>query len=345
MSTQSTSLQLSPDNAAPSDAQTLIKVKGVPFNEDFIADLISKHFSSLKHAANPTFSEAFDVYMREHPNTHRNKFRYNSTLHFKYFLELFGDLRLDDLRHHHITQYRDYQLARGLKPSSVRKHNNTLNAIINMAFKHLDIDKLSPFRSLHIRGEADCVRPIPNITNELIVAVKNRLLEKSSPYRLVALIQLNTGMRISEPALARLDDCVLEHPIPHLWVRKNQLTDRKTHSSIRAVPLCGVSLDAARKLHQQAKGMGSEWLVPQYARDNGNTTCSATMNKCLKDLGFRSHMFRHAFIDRLKARNDIPIKLAESITGHSSGGSDFDTYGTVGYTLEQKRDVIMRVLV
>jgi hypothetical protein len=26
-------------------------------------------------------------------------------------------------------------------------------------------------------------------------------------------------------------------------------------------------------------------------------------------------------------------------------GSDFNTYGTVGYTLEQKRDVLLRVLV
>ena len=54
-------------------------------------------------------------------------------------------------------------------------------------------------------------------------------------------------------------------------------------------------------------------------------------------------MFRHAFIDRLKACDDIPVKLAESITGHSSGGSDFDYYGTVGYSLEQKLAVIQRV--
>ena len=54
-------------------------------------------------------------------------------------------------------------------------------------------------------------------------------------------------------------------------------------------------------------------------------------------------MFRHAFIDRLKACGDIPVKLAESITGHSSGGSDFDHYGTVGYSLEQKLTVIKRV--
>jgi hypothetical protein len=37
-----------------------------------------------------------------------------------------------------------------------------------------------------------------------------------------------------------------------------------------------------------------------------------------------------------KACGDIPVKLAESIAGHSRGGSDFDHYGTVDYSLEQK---------
>ena len=54
-------------------------------------------------------------------------------------------------------------------------------------------------------------------------------------------------------------------------------------------------------------------------------------------------MFRHSIIDRMKACNDIPTRLAESITGHSSGGSEFNNYGTVGYTLEQKLAVIKRV--
>jgi integrase len=338
-------IQLTKHSSSDFEIQTLLRVKGVSFDEAFISELISKHFKDRSSEGAPTFRTAFEIYMREHPHAHRRKFHYNSTRYFTYFIEQFGDLRLDELRHHHITQYRDYQLARGLKPSSVRKHNNTLNAIINMAFKHLDIDRLSPFRALRIRGEADSVRPIPQITPALIHAVKERMLEDNSAYRLVALIQLNTGMRISEPTLARLDDCVLEHPVPHLWVRKNELTDRKTQASIRAVPLCGVSYEAAKKLYKRAWQLGSEWLVPQYARDNGNTTCSATMNKCLKDLGFRSHMFRHAFVDRVKACNDIPTKLAESITGHSRGGSEFDSYGSVGYTLEQKRDVIMKVLI
>ena len=56
-------------------------------------------------------------------------------------------------------------------------------------------------------------------------------------------------------------------------------------------------------------------------------------------------MFRHAFIDRLKACNDIPLPIAESITGHGRGQTDFAAYGSVGYTLEQKLEVIRKVLV
>jgi hypothetical protein len=66
-------------------------------------------------------------------------------------------------------------------------------------------------------------------------------------------MSMNTGFRLSEPVFARLDDCVLEHEIPHLWIRKNILSDRKTKSSIRAVPLYGISLVAAKELYMLSK--------------------------------------------------------------------------------------------
>jgi len=43
--------------------------------------------------------------------------------------------------------------------------------------------------------------------------------------------------------------------------------------------------------------------------------------------------------------NDIPLPLAGSITGHGRGQSDFAVYGTVGYSLEQKLEVIRKVLI
>jgi integrase len=183
------------------------------------------------------------------------------------------------------------------------------------------------------------------VTHELLVEIKQRLLYRIKPYKLIGLIQLNTGMRLSEPVFARLEDLVLDHPIPHLWIRRNELSNRKNKSSIPAVPLVGTSLYAAQRLFDFAKGEGSEWLVPEYAHYHGSNSCSAILNKHLKDLDFRSHMFRHALIDRMKACNDIPTRLAESITGHASGGSEFNNYGTVGYTLEQKLEVLKRIAI
>ena len=323
--------------------QRMVNIKGVSFDEEFLSKLVSEHLTKLPNGVRPTLSTAFEIYLAENPSSHRKRFRDDATRYFNYFCQLYGDMPLDELRHWHITTYRDHQLERGLSPSSVRKHQNSLNAMLNMSFRILDIDRLSPFRGLHIKGEGVARRPMQVITLELIRSVKTRLIEFDTPYALVGLMQLNTGMRLSEPVFARLEDCILDHPIPHLWIRQNVLSDRKTRSSIRAVPLYGISLDAAKELYGRAIFNKSPWLLPSYAKENGNGSCSAAMNKGLKDLGFRSHMFRHAFIDRLKACNDIPTRLAESITGHSSGGSEFNNYGTVGYTLEQKLAVIKRV--
>jgi integrase len=323
----------------------VIQVNGVGFEEAFLAGLIKDHMAKQLKGRPPTITDAFEIYIRENSSSHRARFVKNASRHFEFFKQLHGDLTLDELRHWHITQYRDYQLERGLNPTSIRKHNNTLNAMLNVAFKHLDIDRLSPFRALKIKGEGESTRPMPKISLELTDAVKNYLLTQKTPNSLVGLVQLNTGMRLSEPVFARLEDCILDHDIPHLWVRKNVLSDRKTKSSIRSVPLYGASLYAAKELVKIAKRKNSEWLVPHYARDNGNTSCSAILNKNLKRFNFRSHMFRHALIDRMKACNDIPTRVAESITGHSSGKSEFHTYGTIGYTLEQKLEVIKRIAV
>jgi integrase len=281
--------------------------------------------------------------MQESGGSRRLKFAADAKRHFENFKAQFGDVHLDELKHYHAALYRDAQLARGLNPTSVRKHINCFNAMLNVAFRYLSIDRLSPFRSLSIANEGKSRRYMPTITTELTLAVKQRLIALDRPNGYVGLIQLNTGCRLSEPLFAKREDLILDHKIPHLWIRPNELTDRKTVSSVRAIPLVGESLRAARILDQGAKDMRSKWLVPQYAKFNGNGSCSAIMNKNLKELKWRSHMFRHAFIDRLKACGDIPVKLAESITGHSSGKSEFDSYGTVGYTLEQKLAVIKRV--
>jgi integrase len=204
----------------------------------------------------------------------------------------------------------------GLTPVTVRKQTAIMSAMLNIAFRHLDIDRLSPFRGLKIPGENEHKRPMRAVTHELLVKIKQRLLYRIKPYKLIGLIQLNTGMRLSEPVFARLEDLVLDHPIPHLWIRRNELSNRKNKSSIPAVPLVGTSLYAAQRLFDFAQGEGSEWLVPEYAHYHGSNSCSAILNKHLKDLDFRSHMFRHALIDRMKTFSFL--YLARKITARGS---------------------------
>ncbi len=320
-----------------------VKVKGIEFDEEFVAELISKYFIDRDQSNEPRLSDALQIYIAESTAGDGRKFRGDALNSFRKFVNLIGDLHLSELRHFHICQFRDYLFETGLTPVTVRKQTAILNAMINIAFRHLDIDRLSPFRGLKIIGENEHKRSMQIVTPELLLQVKQRLLFRVKPYKLIGLVQLNTGMRLSEPVFARLDDLVLKHPIPHLWVRRNELSNRKTKSSIRSVPLVGSSLYAAQRLFEYAKAQGSEWLVPDYAHYHGSNSCSAILNKNLKDLDFRSHMFRHALIDRMKASNDIPTRLAESITGHYSGASEFNNYGTVGYTLEQKLDVLKRI--
>jgi integrase len=322
-----------------------VKVKGIEFDEEFVAELISKYFIDRDQSNEPRLSDALQIYIAESTAGDGRKFRGDALNSFRKFVNLIGDLHLSELRHFHICQFRDYLFETGLSPVTVRKQTAILNAMLNIAFRHLDIDRLSPFRGLKIIGENEHKRSMRIVTPELLLQVKQRLLFRLKPYKLIGLIQLNTGMRLSEPVFARLDDLVLDHPIPHLWVRQNELSKRKTKSSIRAVPLVGSSLFAAQRLLEYAKAQGSEWLVPDYAHYHGSNSCSAILNKHLKDLDFRSHMFRHALIDRMKACNDIPTRLAESITGHYSGASEFNNYGTVGYTLEQKLEVLKRIAI
>ena len=320
-----------------------ISVNGIKFDEAFIAELLANYLRNKPTTNEPTVSTAFQIYMRERTGRNGQRFVADATRNCNYFISQFGDMPLRDLRHMHGAQFRDAQLAKGLNPVSVRKQFATLNAMLNVSFKYLDIDRLSPFRGLYIEGEGETKRYMRTITPELLQQVKAMLLKSRAQYKLVALLQLNTGFRLSEPMFALRKDLVLDHEIPHLWIRRNELSDRKTKSSIRAVPLVGASYDAAVELNNISSWYDSQWLVPQYARENGNASCSAIINKYLRDLEFRSHMFRHALVDRLKACNDVPTRLAESITGHSSGGSDFNIYGTVGYTLEQKLEVLRRV--
>lgn len=323
-----------------------ITIRGVDFDEDFLADLITNYMRDIGYQRLPTIKETFDFFIEEHPSSHLKEFRRSMLHYYNKFCSYVGDIRLHQLKRIHATRYRDALLESGLNPNSVRKHIRVIKSIINVGYRHFGIEKVNPFTGLGVRGEGTNPRRFPKFTKALLLRAKNLLLEIDTQYAHVALIQLNTGMRVSEPCLAKLEDFVLDDPIPHLWVRRNEVTNRKTDSSIRAVPLVGVSLKSAKVLRNIAIAQGSDWLVPQYGHAGGNFSCSQAINRVLAPLEMKSHMFRHAFVDRLRADSSVDVQAAEAILGHCRGSKfSMRNYGWVANSLSHQKKIIARAAI
>lgn len=326
--------------------ETRICVRGVEFDEDFLAELVTAYLRDVGYEKLPTITETFDFFIAEHPSSHLKEFRRSMFHYYAKFCSHVGDIPLHRLKRVHATRYRDALLESGLHPNSVRKHIRVIKSIINVGYRHFGIDRVNPFAGLGIRGEGTDPRRFPTFTKDLLLNAKRAMLEANTQYAHVGLIQLNTGMRVSEPCLAKLEDFDDDHPIPHLWVRRNEVTNRKTASSIRAVPLLGVSLKSARELRRRALEEGSEWLVPQYGRAGGNFSCSQAINRILKPLGLKSHMLRHAFVDRLRADSGVDVQAAEAILGHCRGSKfSMRNYGWIANSLDHQRRIIAKAVI
>jgi hypothetical protein len=50
-------------------------------------------------------------------------------------------------------------------------------------------------------------------------------------------------------------------------------------------------------------------------------------------------------LDANSLQSGSVLDAIQHITGHCSGGSEFNNYGTVGYTLEQKLEVLKRIAI
>lgn len=234
----------------------------------------------------------------------------------------------------------DQLLNTGLKTTSVRRTLRAINAVLNMAFRELEIAKPQPFRELKIAGEGADSSPAEVPSMEQLKSLAALLETKDSTTAIIAAIMLETGPRIAEISGLKVSDVVLDAAVPYLRIAPNEWRDLKTESSEREVPLVGLSLKAAQKAVKQASDSGA--LFPAYARDRGNDSASAAVNKLLKPYGITSHSFRHALKDRLREAG-CPVDIRDAIQGHANG-SIAETYGK-GHTLNTMHQWLLKAKV
>jgi hypothetical protein len=65
----------------------------------------------------------------------------------------------------------------------VRRHIKMLNAMVNMAFKHLDMDRLSPFRRLYISGEGELSRTMAPRPSPWSTCIRSKRTCSATRYR------------------------------------------------------------------------------------------------------------------------------------------------------------------
>lgn len=214
----------------------------------------------------------------------------------------------------------------------------TLRVLFREWFKYQgDDDAKNPFDGLSFSEKkgAKRKRRRPPFSVEWI---KTKLLGKGAldglnkEARGVFLTLVETGARLSEICNLKPENIVLDGPVPHIKIEPSEDPDDpreiKTDSSVRVVPLVGVSLAAMKK---NRKGF------PRY-KDRGNSL-SATINKFLADnklLETSEHVvysLRHSFEDRLKAAR-IGDDMRRELMGHTINRPE---YGQ-GYSLSAKQD-------
>ena len=253
-----------------------------------------------------------------------------------------GDREISDYSREDVRAFLGYMQQRDVKTATVRRRLNSLSAIFNYSYAELDIDKRNPFTRVIIPKEGKDVTKRGSFTTEQLVEGYGLALTSGSTVKLLVPILGETGCRLAEIVGLRVEDVDLEDEVLH--IRPNNKRRLKTTGSERSLPLAGHALDAVRLV--MAKANGSDWLFPQYIKEDGcyATHASNALAKWTKRRwGMTAHSLRHTMRDRLRAA-EVPLEAIDQLGGWSSVGGVGSRYGQ-GYSVEHLRQYMDRIAI
>lgn len=197
----------------------------------------------------------------------------------------------------------------------------------------------NPFAGIKIESSKNKQKRAP-FTEKEVAAIETAMATSGINDELKAIIAIlaNTGARPKEICLLAREDIVLDHAIPHILIRANENRKTlKTESSVRAVPLIGAALEAAKRFPNG---------FPRYCRPLGSEAFSSTANQLFKSIGISktTYCYRHRFIDLLR-ESGSPDSRTMSIVGHTNDRekTTTDGYGK-GASLNNRKMAIVAAL-
>lgn len=275
----------------------------------------------LKHDIR--LSDALRIYLESHPNGEKKTIKDMSNYAIDGLIASQGDLILADpqlklegaLKRQNLEGWiKEMVHTNGLTTGTANRRLNQVKAILK---------------------QVAIVRQIPNmgfIVDRLVVANLGKdakVTHSPPPHELKSILEtfkddplitllVFLGCRIAEVTGLKVADLHLDEKHPYISIRPNEIRGLKTANSNRDIPVFGESLIALKRL---VKAYSNDtYLLPQYAKQNGATNASQTLNKRLASKGFpkvTTHSFRHALKDLLRD-SGCPESLMDEIQGHGS---------------------------
>jgi integrase len=247
------------------------------------------------------------------------------------FVELIGDIPVEDTTRSHTLKFRNWWLDRivdeDLDIGTANKNIGILSKMFKDYSKVQQLNLPPVFADLRIEGETDKQRAAftPTHVQQRILAdgVLDDLNDQATA---LLMLVADSGLRLSEACNLDENTIFLDAEVPYVSVRAIGRQLKVAHTA-RDIPLVGTALVAVKKF---PKGF-SRYL------DKADSL-SALVNKYLDNrnlLPTENHSFyslRHTFEDRLTAV-DAPEKVIAVLMGHKS---QRPKYGS-GPDLEQKQ--------
>jgi integrase len=263
-------------------------------------------------------SDALTIYLRKHRGRGQT-FTQMAERAFAKAEDILGNPALADIKRTDGRRVMDSMIAEGLKTASIRRYLATISAAVSVAILEFELDQRNPFASLTIPNYLEDARVIPSFSEDELRQIADAGLAQKIEPGLIATMQIETGCRVAEIALLRIEDVHLDGPIPYVEIKEHREHGRRLKtgkSSERVLPLLGCSLEATRIALGLEAGGGR--LFPRIAKSNPASTVNRWLVRTLGE-GKASHQTRHAMETRLVlARTDQ--RLIDQILGHKTGG-------------------------
>jgi integrase len=265
----------------------------------------------------------------------------------QYFIDLVGDKLMREIERADGLAYRKWWAGRiaptnGAKPVKSNTANldiGNMRVLYSAYFSHIgEEDRPNPFRGLSFKDDAKKTRQ--NATPPFETKwVRDRILvpglfdDLNEQARLIIYALIETGCRPSEIANLQPEHIRLNAEVPHIRITPTNSREIKTLSSIREIPLVGVSLDA---MQQAPNGF------PHYY--DRNDLLSQALMKAFRarDLfptkRHRIYSFRHAFEKRM-IEAEIDTELRKILMGHADERPKYGDGGSLAF----RRDQLLKI--